>query len=82
MEILNYNFYPLALNIGLVISSMIVILIVIITATHWQTDRKQKCAIAFDRVNEPLLMSYIEGSIPNTITNKISIKKTPIISIL
>ena len=70
MEILNYNFYPLAFNIGLVISSMIVILIVIITATHWQADRKQKCTIAFDRINEPLLMGYIEGSTPNTVVIK------------
>jgi len=70
MEILNYNFYPLALNISLVLSSMIVILLVIITATHWQADRQKKRAIAFDHVNEPLLKSYIEGDTPETVVIK------------
>jgi len=77
MEILNHNLLPIALNIGLVLSGMIVLLLMIITAVHWQSDRQQKHAIAFDRINEQLLVSYIECNIPVTEVIK-SVKKKPL----
>ena len=77
MEILNHNLLPIALNIGLVLSGMIVLLLMIITAVHWQSDRQQKHAIAFDRNNEQLLVSYIECNIPVTEVIK-SVKKKPL----
>jgi len=77
MEILNHNLLPLALNIGLVLTGMIFLLLVIITAVHWQADRQHKNAIAFDRINEPLLMSYIECDTPITAVIK-SMKEKPL----
>lgn len=77
MEILNHNLLPLALNIGLVLTGMIVLLLMIITAIHWQADREQKNAIVFDQVNEPLLMSYIESDTPMTAVIK-SMKEKPL----
>jgi hypothetical protein len=70
MEILDHNFLPLALNIGLALSGMIVLLLMIITAVHWRADRQQKHTIAFDRVNEPLLMSYMECNTPQMVVIK------------
>ncbi len=76
MEILNHNLLPLALNIGLALTGMIFLLLMIITAVHWQADRQQKHAIAFDQINEPLLMSYIECETPKTAVIK-SMEKKP-----
>lgn len=77
MEILNYNLLPLALNIGLVLSGMIVLLLLIITAVHWQADRQHQHTIAFDRINKPLLMSYMECNTPETVVIK-SMEEKPL----
>lgn len=64
MEILNYNLSSLALNVGLVISGMSVVLLMITTAVHWHKDRRKTQTMAFDRINEPIVMSYLEGKTP------------------
>lgn len=64
MEILNYNLSSLALNIGLVISGMSAVLLMITTAVHWHKDRRKTQTMAFDKINEPLVMSYLDGKTP------------------
>ena len=64
MEILNQNLSSLVLDIGLVLSGMIIVLLMIITVVHAKTDRHQKIATAFDNANKPLLLSYLEGDTP------------------
>jgi HEAT repeat protein len=64
MEILDYNLSSLALNIGLVISGMSAVLLMITTAVHWHKDRRKTQIMTFDKINEPLVMSYLEGKTP------------------
>lgn len=64
MEVLILNFLSVALYAALVLSTLCVVLLMAITALHWHADRHQRHAIAFDRSNKPLLMSYLEGTAP------------------
>jgi len=64
MQILNQNLTELAINLGLVITGLALLLLVIITIVHWITDRRLDHSMLFDRFKRPMIMSYLEGKTP------------------
>lgn len=64
MEILNYNYIPALMLVGLVISGISLVLVMITTVTHWLAERRFQHTLAFDRTNEPMVMSYLMGGVP------------------
>lgn len=61
MEILGPNFISIVLNIGLFLLVLSVILLLVITVVHWQTDRHQKHTATFDQSIHPIIVSYLDG---------------------
>ena len=61
MEILGPKFLQIVLNIALVLSAMSVVLLLVITAERWKTDRRQEHNSTFDKVIIPIIRSYLRG---------------------
>ncbi|HEX5791168.1 MAG TPA: HEAT repeat domain-containing protein [Luteolibacter sp.] len=64
MEILNQNMSVLAWNAGLLLMALSVALVLVIAIVHWRAERRRRHTLEFDQVNEPLVMSYLEGHVP------------------
>lgn len=64
MEILDNTYMEAVLNVGLVMSGMSIALIMITMVAHWLAERRQQHTLAFDRVNEPIVMNYLIGKTP------------------